>query len=76
MNDISSVICDMFDIKTNVIKSGLWKNLKDDDGTETTVGDLVNEVLEFLISTAEREFEQQKMEQHYKFLNKIAKGGK
>ena len=49
-NELTSVICDMEDIKTVVKRNGLWNYPKDNDGTETTVGDCVNDVLNYLLS--------------------------
>lgn len=46
-NDISSALCDMYDIRNAL--SVKIKNLpKDADGTATTIGDCLDSVIEFL----------------------------
>ena len=47
-NELTSAICDLHDIE-NAIKS--WDRLtypKDNDGTEITIGDCINDIMEFL----------------------------
>lgn len=49
-NNLSSAICDIYDVQ-NVIKSlSLNDNLKDCNGTEVTIGDCLEDVLQFLQS--------------------------
>ena len=47
-NELTSVICDMEDIKTTIKKKGLWEHPKDSDGTVFTIGDCIEDVLGFL----------------------------
>ena len=47
-NELTSAICDLHDVE-NAIKN--WNRLtypKDNDGTEITIGDCINDIMEFL----------------------------
>ena len=46
-NDISSALCDMYDIR-NTLPSKVKNQPKDNDGTETTIGDCLDSVIQFL----------------------------
>ena len=46
-NDISSALCDMYDIR-NALSDKIKNKPKDADGTDTTIGDCLNSVIEFL----------------------------
>ena len=46
-NDISSALFDMYDIR-NVLSARIKNKPKDHDGTETTVGDCIDAVIELL----------------------------
>ena len=48
-NELTSAICDMEDIKQRIKIRGLWNSPKDNDGTEITIGDCVEDVLNFLL---------------------------
>ena len=48
INKLTSAICDMEDIKETIKKKKLWEHLKDNEGTEITIGDCVDDVLDFL----------------------------
>ena len=50
-NKLTSAICDMEDIKQSIKMSGLWNHPKDSDGTEITLGDCIEDVLDFLKET-------------------------
>ena len=57
MNKLTSAICDMEDIKRNIPKK--IKSLpKDNEGTEYTIGECIDDVLEYL-----KEIEETKKEQ-------------
>ena len=59
-NDLTKAVCDMEDIKNTIKREGLWDNLdngksewlwncpKDNDGTFITLGDCVEDVLNYL----------------------------
>tara|TARA_R100000963_G_scaffold9453_1_gene6271 strand:+ start:1271 stop:1477 length:207 start_codon:yes stop_codon:yes gene_type:complete len=49
-NDITSAICDMEDIKATIKKKGLQDIPKDNDGTEITLGDCIDDVLDYLLN--------------------------
>ena len=51
MNELTSAICDMEDIKQTIKVYGMWEQLKDGDGTEITIGDCIDDVLDFLKET-------------------------
>jgi len=63
LNELTSAICDMEDIKETIKNRGLWDNIengeiealwdcpKDNDGTEFTIGECVEDVLDFLKET-------------------------
>ncbi len=46
-NDISSALCDMYDIR-NTLSEKIKNKPKDADGTDTTIGDCLDSVIEFL----------------------------
>jgi hypothetical protein len=46
-NDISSALCDMYDIR-NALSDKIKNKPKDADGTDTTIGDCLDSVIEFL----------------------------
>ena len=46
-NDLSSALCDMYDIR-NTLPNKVKNQPKDNDGTETTIGDCLNSVIQFL----------------------------
>jgi hypothetical protein len=46
-NEISSALCDMYDIR-NTLTAKIKNQPKDNDGTETTIGDCLDSVIEFL----------------------------
>ena len=46
-NDISSALCDMYDIR-NAVSDKIKNKPKDADGTDTTIGDCLDSVIEFL----------------------------
>ena len=47
LNDTSSAICDMYDIKRALSKK-IKDTPKDGDGTEITIGDCIDDVINFL----------------------------
>ena len=46
-NDISSALCDMYDIRS-ALSDKIKNKPKDADGTDTTIGDCLDSVIEFL----------------------------
>jgi hypothetical protein len=48
-NRLSSALCDMYDIRA-ALPRRIKKMPKDADGTELTIGDCINDVIEFLES--------------------------
>lgn len=46
-NEISSALCDMYDIR-NTLTAKVKNQPKDNDGTEITIGDCLDSVIEFL----------------------------
>jgi len=46
-NALSSALCDMYDIR-NTLPNKVKNQPKDNDGTETTIGDCLDSVIEFL----------------------------
>ena len=46
-NDLSSALCDMYDIR-NILPNKVKNQPKDNDGTETTIGDCLDSVIQFL----------------------------
>ena len=46
-NDLSSALCDMYDIR-NALSDKIKNKPKDADGTDTTIGDCLDSVIEFL----------------------------
>jgi hypothetical protein len=55
VNDLTSAICDMEDIKRSVPKN-IQKLPKDNEGTQYTVGECIDDVLDFLKSIEEKEW--------------------
>ena len=53
-NDLTSAICDMWDIKRSVPKD-IQKLPKDNQGTEYTIGECIDDVLDYLQSLEENE---------------------
>ena len=49
-NELNSAICDMYDIQNRIKIHKLADLPKDDEGSETTIGNCVNDVLEFLVN--------------------------
>ena len=47
INEISSALCDMEDIK-NALSDDIKKQPKDNEGTEITIGDCIHDVIMFL----------------------------
>ena len=47
LNDTSSAICDMYDIK-RALPMKIKKQPKDNDGSEITIGDCIDDVIAFL----------------------------
>jgi len=54
-NDLSSALCDMYDIR-NTLPNKVKNQPKDNDGTETTIGDCLDSVIEFLEDEANEAF--------------------
>lgn len=46
-NEITSALMDMYDIRRSIPKT-VQKKPKDNDGTETTIGDCINAVIKVL----------------------------
>ena len=46
-NDLSSALCDMYDIR-NTLPNKVKNQPKDNDGTETTIGDCLDSVIQSL----------------------------
>jgi hypothetical protein len=46
-NDVSSALCDMYDIR-NALSAKVKKMPKDNEGTEITIGDCIDDVILFL----------------------------
>ena len=53
-NDLTSAICDMWDIKRSVPKD-IQKLPKDNEGTEYTIGECIDDVLNYLQSLEKKE---------------------
>ena len=51
-NIIDDALCNMYDIKMVLKKHNLWDELKDDEGTECTVGTIVDDTIMHLESIA------------------------
>jgi len=64
-NDLTSAICDMEDIKKTIISKKLWNCPKDNEGTEITLGDCLEDVLEFLKSN---ELQGTNTDQHFNLI--------
>jgi hypothetical protein len=47
LNETSSALCDMYDIKRALTKE-IKKLPKDNEGTEITIGDCIDDVINFL----------------------------
>jgi len=48
-NDINSALCDMYDIR-NALSAKIKNKPKDNDGTDTTIGDCIDSVIDLLES--------------------------
>ena len=46
-NDISSALCDMYDVR-NALSDRIKNKPKDNDGTDTTIGDCIDAVIDLL----------------------------
>tara|TARA_R110002050_G_scaffold72418_1_gene155948 strand:- start:77 stop:244 length:168 start_codon:yes stop_codon:yes gene_type:complete len=46
-NDLSSALCDMYDVK-RALRTEVLLSPKDNEGTETTIGECIDDVIEFL----------------------------
>ena len=46
-NNLTSALCDMYDLK-NVLSDKIKSLPKDNDGTEITIGDCLEDVIDFL----------------------------
>lgn len=49
-NELSNAVCNMYDVKNTIKSLGLNEELKDNEGTEATIGDCIHDVLTFLES--------------------------
>jgi hypothetical protein len=47
LNDVSSALCDMYDIR-NALSAKVKKMPKDNEGTDYTVGECIDDVILFL----------------------------
>ena len=47
-NEISSSLCDAYDIKNQIKTYGIKDKPKDADGSETTVGDCIDDIINCL----------------------------
>ena len=47
-NDLSSALCDAYDIKDRLRAYDIKDKPKDTEGSETTVGDCINDIIDFL----------------------------
>ena len=47
LNAVSSALCDMYDIR-NALSAKVKKMPKDNEGTEYTIGECIDDVIEFL----------------------------
>jgi ribosome-binding protein aMBF1 (putative translation factor) len=47
-NDLSSALCDAYDIKDRLRAYGIKDKPKDADGSETTIGDCIDDIIHFL----------------------------
>tara|TARA_R100001143_G_C3287639_1_gene99689 strand:+ start:210 stop:413 length:204 start_codon:yes stop_codon:yes gene_type:complete len=47
-NNLSSALCDMYDVKNTIKSLGLNDEPKDNEGTEITLGDCIHDILLFL----------------------------
>ena len=47
-NDLSSALCDAYDIKDRLRAYGIKDKPKDADGSETTIGDCIEDIIHFL----------------------------
>jgi hypothetical protein len=47
INKLDSALCDMYDIKRSLSKK-IMQLPKDNDGTEITISDCINDVIDFL----------------------------
>ena len=46
--ELSFAVCDMYDVKNAIKSLGLNDELKNNDGTEITIGDCIHDILLFL----------------------------
>ena len=47
-NDLSSALCDAYDIKDRLRAYNIKDKPKDADGSETTIDDCINDIISFL----------------------------
>ena len=47
-NKISSALCDAYDIKDRIRVYGIKDKPKDSDGSETTIGDCIDDIIDCL----------------------------
>ena len=47
-NEISSVLCDAYDIKDRIRAYGIKNKSKDAEGSKTTIDDCINDIITFL----------------------------
>jgi len=47
-NELSNAVCNIYDVKNAIKSLGLNDELKDNDGTEITIGDCIHDILLFL----------------------------
>ena len=47
-NDLSSALCDAYDIKDRLRAYGIKDKPKDADGSETTINDCIDDIIHFL----------------------------
>ena len=48
LNDLSSALCDAYDIKDRLRAYDIKDKPKDADGSDTTVGDCIDDIINFL----------------------------
>ena len=53
-NELSSVLCDAYDIKDRLKTFDLMTTSKDSDNSETTLGDCIYDIIDFLENLEER----------------------
>lgn len=47
LNDLSSALCDAYDVR-NALSTRIKNKPKDNEGTEITIGDCLDSIIEFL----------------------------